>query len=441
MASIDGSRFDITGASGSQGLLGPKSSWRAYILPRGAHASQDSTGSLITVDSTDAASRFAANDWFQAGLSVANIRKVSVSAGNSFSFAGAALTVSQNDRIFLIGTTQPTVTGGSATYRTPATLVRQRDDDGAALFSNSMITSNAEGLIQFWAATNFYDCIIQDGNQTNQASVIDLALGVVGGVSATGVAVFGETVTLSAAFGVTGHATFGDTVTIDGILGVTGWAFFGSSVTMHAQLGVTSHATFGDTVTIHGILGVTGSATIDGAVGFAAGISNDTGVITSSVAADTNSIGHILDTDEEYTAAGSILLEVRNNGTQKFRVGEQGELTSQGTILANQFVGAGAAEDVTIAGDSVTITRGSILVTVESGSTDDLATITPVSSGAGNAFLIVRAKSSAATVVMKDGTGNLILNGDFSLTHVDDTILLFHDLGNWIELSRSDNAA
>ena len=218
MSSLDGSRFDITGASGSQGLLGPKSSWRAYILPRGAHASQDSTGSLITVDSTDAASRFAANDWFQAGLSVDNIRQVSVSAGNSFSFGGAALTVSQNDRIFLIGTTQPTVTGGSATYTVPATLVRQRDDDGAALFTNSMITSNSDGLVQFWPATNFYDCIIQDGNQTNQASVVDLPLGAVGGISVTGAALFGETVTINGALGVTGWATFGSTVTMDAAL-------------------------------------------------------------------------------------------------------------------------------------------------------------------------------------------------------------------------------
>ena len=266
MGSIDGSRFDITGASGTQGLLGPKSSWRAYILPRGGHAAQDSTGTLITFDSADVASRYAANDWIQSGLSVDNIRQVSGVGGDSISVSGAALTVSENDRIFLIGTTQPTVTGGSATYTVPATLVRQRDDDSATLFTNSMITSNAQGLVQFWAATNFYDCIIQDGNQANQASVIDLALGVVGGVSATGAAVFGETVTLNAALGVTGHATFGDTVTIDGILGVTGWAFFGSTVTMHAQLGVSSHATFGDTVTMNGVLGVTGTAIFDAAL-------------------------------------------------------------------------------------------------------------------------------------------------------------------------------
>ena len=244
MASLDGSRFDITGASGSQGLLGPKSSWRAYILPRGGHAAQDSTGTLITFDSADVASRYAANDWIQAGLSVDNIRQVSAVGGDSLSVSGAALTVSANDRIFLIGTTQPTVTGGSATYTTPETLVRQRDDDAASLFANSMITTNSQGLVQFWAATNFYDCIIQDGNQTNQASVVDLPLGSVGGVSATGAALFGET------------------VTVNGALGVTGWAFFGSTVTMHAALGVTGWATFGSSVTMDGALGVTGTASV-----------------------------------------------------------------------------------------------------------------------------------------------------------------------------------
>src|SRR3972149_11344397 len=142
MASIPGSRFDITGASGSQGLLSPKNSWRAYVFPRGGHASQDSTGTLITFDSASVASRFAALNWIQVGLSADNIRQVSAVGGNSLSVSGAALTVSENNRIFLIGNTQPTVSGGSATYLVPQSIVRQRDDDSADLYTNSMVTSN-----------------------------------------------------------------------------------------------------------------------------------------------------------------------------------------------------------------------------------------------------------------------------------------------------------
>ncbi|KKK50478.1 hypothetical protein LCGC14_3124650, partial [marine sediment metagenome] len=105
-----------------------------------------------------------------------------------------------------------------------------------------------------------------------------------------------------------------------------------------------------------------------------------------------------------------------------------------------EFIGTTSAEAVTISGGIVTITRGSISVTVQTGSTDDLDTITPNAAiGPGDGFLIVKAASSVATVVMKDGTGNLILAGDFSLTHTSDRMLLVFDGANWVELSRSDN--
>ncbi len=164
MSLIPGARFDITGASGSQGLLSPKSSWGAYIFPRGGYASEDSTGTLITVDSSDVATRFSNGAWIQVGLDTATIRQVNVVDGNSFSISGAAVTVSENDRIFLIGNTQPTVTGGSATYTVPDTIVRQRNDSAADLFTNSRIVSNSDGLIQFFSDPAIYDCMIHDGN-------------------------------------------------------------------------------------------------------------------------------------------------------------------------------------------------------------------------------------------------------------------------------------
>jgi hypothetical protein len=287
VASIPGFRFDITGASGSTGLLGPKNSWRVYVLPRGGYASQDSTGTLITFDSAAVASRFAANNWLQRGLATADIRQVSAVGGNSISISGAALTVTTNDRIFLIGNTQPTITGGSATYTVPATLIRQRDDDGATLYTNSMITSNSDGLVQGFAGPNFYDCIIQDGNQANQGSIIDLALGAIDGVSTGRDALFGASLTVNGAIGVTGWATFGSTVTMNAAIGVTGWATFGSTVTMNAALGVTGVATlsgraaFGHSVSIDGAFGVTGAATF-GISGIIGGLSITTGIFGCS---------------------------------------------------------------------------------------------------------------------------------------------------------------
>ena len=261
MAAIPGIRFDITGASGSQGLLTPKSGWRCYVFPRGGFASQNSTGTLLTFDSAAIAGRFAALDWIQAGLSAANIRQVSAVAGNSLSVSGAALTISENDRIFIIGSTEPTISGGSVTYSTPSTTVRQRDDDGSDLYANSMITTNADGLVQFFSLPAVYDCVIQDGNRALQGSLIDVPVGVAEGVSTSQASVFGATVTINAAFGITGWATFGQTVTMNAALGVTGWATFGATVTMNAAVGVTGWATFGSTVTMNANAGVTGTFT------------------------------------------------------------------------------------------------------------------------------------------------------------------------------------
>jgi hypothetical protein len=298
MASISGFRFDITGASGSQGLLTPKESWRAYIFPRGGYADQDSTGSRITFDSDSVAGRFAANDWIQAGLSIDNIRQVDAVAANSITVLGSAVTVSEDDRIFRIGTVQPTVASGVATYTTPDTTIYKRDDDGSATYTNSMITSNADGLIQGFAGTNFYDCLIQDGDQINQGSLIDLTVGAVEGISASGDVtlgasltvtgdlivggtatisgnlIFGSTLTvtgLSGDYRQTGHVNFGNTVTVDGALGVTGTGVFGQTISIVGTSGNYNHegtVIFGKSVTLTGAIGVTGTGVFGSTVTF-----------------------------------------------------------------------------------------------------------------------------------------------------------------------------
>jgi hypothetical protein len=224
MTAIPGARLDITGASGSQGLLAPRESWRTYVLPRGGYASQDSTGQTITFDSDDVASRFAANNWLQVGLDTSKIRQVDAVGGNSLTVKTTAVVVSKDDRIFLIGNTQPTVVGGSASYITPQTKIYQRDDDGSDLYANSMVTSDANGVVQFYAEPTIYDCLIQDGNQSAQGFVANLPVGVAEGVSTTTAAVFGAT------------ATFNAAVTMNDVLGVTGEATFGSTVTVNANL-------------------------------------------------------------------------------------------------------------------------------------------------------------------------------------------------------------
>jgi len=287
--SLSGARFDITGASGSQGLLGPKESWKAYILPRGGYASQDSSSTKITFDSAGVAGRFAANDWIQAGLDVSNIRQVSASAGNSITVSGSALSVSENDRIFVFGQTQPSVSGSSATYTDPNTTIYVRDDETGDTYTNSMVTSSANGTIQFFAGVNYYDCIIQDANQTNQASVVDMEIGLVGGISSTGDAIF-TNVTVNGILGVTGQVNLdgqvvvGQTISIVGTSGNyyhLGTAKFGQTLTVDGAFGVTDVSVFGSTIVVVGTSGNyyhTGSVhlgntlTVEGPVGFTAGV-------------------------------------------------------------------------------------------------------------------------------------------------------------------------
>ena len=98
--------------------------------------------------------------------------------------------------------------------------------------------------------------------------------------------------------------------------------------------------------------------------------------------------------------------------------------------------------EVVIASGAVTITSSYARVDTEGdASTDDLDTI---NGGVFGQMLIIRAASSSRTVVCKDGTGNLELAGDFSLTHNRDVLVLLciAESGSyrWIELTRSDNA-
>lgn len=175
MASLNGFVGYVTGTSGSVGLIEPKGSWKVYIFPRGAHADAASSGTTVNFDSADAASRFTANDWVQVGTDNGKIRQVTGVGGDSIT-VNTAVSVSQNDRVFRIGTTQPTTTNSITTYQ-PHTTIYLRDDDGATPVSNSQLTSDSNGLFQFWAADSLYDGMVQDANGTNQFSLIDIAVG------------------------------------------------------------------------------------------------------------------------------------------------------------------------------------------------------------------------------------------------------------------------
>jgi hypothetical protein len=98
----------------------------------------------------------------------------------------------------------------------------------------------------------------------------------------------------------------------------------------------------------------------------------------------------------------------------------------------------------TIASGAITVNGNYMVIDTQDATTsDELDNISGAQRGSHGSRLVLRAANSARTVVVKDGTGNLRLAGDFSLDNEQDTITLIFDsaLDLWLEIGRSDNGA
>lgn len=82
--------------------------------------------------------------------------------------------------------------------------------------------------------------------------------------------------------------------------------------------------------------------------------------------------------------------------------------------------------------------EGHFIDTEGAAASDDLDTI---NGGRDGDRIIIRAADSARTVVVKDATGNLQLNSDFSMDNAQDSILLEKSGSTWFEISRINLAA
>jgi len=93
---------------------------------------------------------------------------------------------------------------------------------------------------------------------------------------------------------------------------------------------------------------------------------------------------------------------------------------------------------LTISGGAITITGGYHRLGGEGGAADDLDTI---NGGQDGQILVLRALSDSVTITVKDGTGNLSLEGDCTLDNYHDTITLIYDgaTASWLEIARSNN--
>lgn len=101
------------------------------------------------------------------------------------------------------------------------------------------------------------------------------------------------------------------------------------------------------------------------------------------------------------------------------------------------FLNIPSSGELTIAGGVVTATGSRHTIDTQGdAATDDLDTI---NGGTEGDILILSSANAGRDPTLKDGTGNLILAGDFTLTAITDTITLVRYAATWVELSRSDN--
>lgn len=141
----------------------------------------------------------------------------------------------------------------------------------------------------------------------------------------------------------------------------------------------------------------------------------------------------VLDADFN-NEASSTTMDFKIDGTLIGQIVAGGPMRMLGLGLSTTL-------DGTISGGVLTLARcGHINVDTEAAAaTDDLDTIT-VSNVSNGDIIVLRSVSSSRDPTAKDGTGNLILAGDFLMSNTGDVLTLIYSAGNWREISRSDNA-
>lgn len=107
-------------------------------------------------------------------------------------------------------------------------------------------------------------------------------------------------------------------------------------------------------------------------------------------------------------------------------------------LLAQGKLNVGSPSLKTISAGVISVSTSFVSVNTEDGDpTDDLDTI---NGGNPGDILILVATDTDNSVVLKDGTGNLALNGDLTLDDTADTAVLIYHGSAWRELARSSNA-
>lgn len=116
-----------------------------------------------------------------------------------------------------------------------------------------------------------------------------------------------------------------------------------------------------------------------------------------------------------------------------------GNIETEGNVNPGGFLGFGSATLATISGGVFTATGSWMNVATEGAASSD--EVDTINGGEDGDVLFLKASNAGDTVILKDGTGNLRLAADFSLTHTDDTFALIKQSNIWRQFGGSDNTA
>ena len=225
------------------------------------------------------------------------------------------------------------------------------------------------------------------------------------------------------------NANFAQTWNWDSLTTQTAMAVGSTSVTTGKVLSVNSSST---ALTSGFLLDVTASGAATSATGYAAKIANTAATSTAGgLFINQVGTGSALRVDDASGDTTPFLIDASGN------VGV-GTSSPSSSLHVNGSVRIERA-DATIATGAVTYSNSYMRLDTESAAaSDDLDT---VSGGNVGDMLIIQSTANARNVVLKDGTGNLALQGniDFTLDDTSDKIILVKNSTNWEEVSRADN--
>ena len=186
---------------------------------------------------------------------------------------------------------------------------------------------------------------------------------------------------------------------------------------------------------------------------------SELGQFAGKIGVKTNSSGYAIDIEENsgseswqlgVDSVGSLNFHDSDSANWKvkftdgmpdssFSIDSSGNVIAGNSVTVTDFLRIPSKGELTIASGVITVTGSDHGIDTESNtSSDDLDTI---NGGTSGDILYLTAWSPARTVVLKDGTGNLSLDGDFSMDNNADVIVLKYTGSIWLEVTRSNNGA